>query len=402
MLYTRHFYRIDEVQASLQLCIQRRRIEEAMFWTLELIDSNQQLILQKVLLNTWFHNVGLANINILNDIYEFTINPYTIVNSMIYSKRDCTLPIMFLYGISNSIYKNRNIIFRLPTQLVQSDITIDTFIKACILGKYLDAWLLSIRLWKNTTFLVYLQNVLEYKYTHPYVASLFTYLTNKKLINKWYIRCTLIGIACFNQKYYNEPINYLKPCKQDIIDLIESWENMFSRRYRRIYVIPKDCLYGRTYRGTMNYSDNNIEELHNPEHLICNSSIIKDINEKYSSFKNLTDDDDAYDIFIRWYFPDDIPDEWSINDQQKSHGIGINQKDDKPNILKYFNRWVDLKTDCKIWDKETIVLKTIESIYNNFNTYYIEDDLFNKYKEKTVVKNVYNMKAIKLVLCSLE
>jgi hypothetical protein len=32
--------------------------------------------------------------------------------------------------------------------------------------------------------------------------------------------------------------------------------------------------------------------------------------------------DDALEYFYLSYFPDDIPDEWSAEDQQKSHGVG--------------------------------------------------------------------------------
>jgi hypothetical protein len=33
-------------------------------------------------------------------------------------------------------------------------------------------------------------------------------------------------------------------------------------------------------------------------------------------------DDDVLEAFYSTYFPDDIPDEWSLVDQQKSHGVG--------------------------------------------------------------------------------
>jgi hypothetical protein len=34
-------------------------------------------------------------------------------------------------------------------------------------------------------------------------------------------------------------------------------------------------------------------------------------------------DDDDYEDFYDLHFPDDIPDEWSLQDQQKSHGKGV-------------------------------------------------------------------------------
>jgi hypothetical protein len=37
-------------------------------------------------------------------------------------------------------------------------------------------------------------------------------------------------------------------------------------------------------------------------------------------------DDDSLEKFYELYFPDDIPDEWSTVDQQKSHGRGCLEK----------------------------------------------------------------------------
>jgi hypothetical protein len=84
----------------------------------------------------------------------------------------------------------------------------------------------------------------------------------------------------------------------------------------------------------------------------------------------------------------------------------VNQKGDTPNLRKYFNRWVDLKNDCKIWNKEILVNKCLEDKNNYFDTYYIEDELFEKYDNKkdeiNIVKNTWNLNSLKLVLSSLE
>jgi hypothetical protein len=38
--------------------------------------------------------------------------------------------------------------------------------------------------------------------------------------------------------------------------------------------------------------------------------------------------DDAKEAFYSTYFPDDIPDEWSLADQKKSHGAGMLRPDE--------------------------------------------------------------------------
>jgi hypothetical protein len=408
MLYTRHFYRIDEVKAALQLCISNKRSEEALFWALELIDSEEFTTIKSVLLNTWFHTIGLANIHILRDIFDVTDDEEKIlylVYSMCYVKRDITLPVMYLNGASTNKYKNRNILFELPKELVQDDKYIDTFIRSCILGKYLDAWLLSVPLWKNRLIYTYIEKLLSYKYKDGLLFDLYVYLTNSKLINKWYLRCALIGLTCFAEKYYEAPTNYFKSYEY-LQDTIQSWKNFLTKKKRRIYTIPKECLYGRTYRGTLTYQDNNDEELHEPHYLLENQTIYKSILERYTSFKEFYEDNEEYDQFMDWYFPDDIPDEWSRIEREKSHGFGVNQKSDTPNIRRYFTRWVDMKYSCKIWDKELIVNKCLEALKNSISSYYIEDVLFEKYDAKVdvlkVEKNTWNLNSLKMVLSALE
>jgi hypothetical protein len=251
----------------------------------------------------------------------------------------------------------------------------------------------------------YIEKVLSCKYKDTLLFDLYVYLTNSKLLNKWYLRCALVGLACFAEKYYETPNNYFK----SYIHLqakVTHWKQCLTKKKRRIYTIPKDCLYGRTYRGTLSYQDSNDEELHEPHYLVQNQYIYSSILERYKNFKEFYDDAEEYGQFMDWYFPDDIPDEWSKVEREKSHGVGVNQKSDTPNIRRYFTRWVDMKHNCKIWDKEFIVNNCLQSLKDVFNTYYIEDALFEKYDAKVDVlkaeKETWNLNSLKMVLSSIE
>jgi hypothetical protein len=215
------------------------------------------------------------------------------------------------------------------------------------------------------------------------------------------IRCIIVALCCFYEKFYvkNDTLNDLDIDSQIKIKVLEK---LFGKRKRRELSIPKDCLYGMTFRGTRTYDQNNITELYDPENLLMNQMISDEIISQYQTYENFKAHDDEYESFFDNYFPDDIPDEWSLMDQQKSHGIGVNQKCDTPNIRRYFNRWVDLKSECKIWDKETIVANCIQSL--QFNSFYIEDEIIEKYetKAKTTVSDTWDFKNIKLILSSLE
>ena len=407
MLYSRHFYRNDEVKAALQYEVHRTRVYDSLFWLTELIDSEEFQDIQRVLLKSWFYDVGLGNIDLL---YHILITPshdittiYQIVNTLCYSKRDSTLPIMFVYGISNNTYKNKNIMFKLPDALIVDDKKIDAFIRACFLGKYLEAWNLSISLWNIPNFQLYIERVIKYKFKNSIFLIIINFLKHTKSINIWIIRCIIVALCCYTEKLYVKN-DALKEVDIDIKIKLKVLEKLLGKRKRRELAIPKECLYGITFRGTRTYDQTNIYELYDPENLLMNQKISEEIMDQYQSYDNFKSNDDEYESFMDVYFPDDIPDEWSLIDQQKSHGIGVNQKGDIPLIRRYFNRWVDLKSDCKIWDKETIVTNILQNLQNSFKSFYIENEILEKYDEKAKsnISDAWDMKNMKLLLSTLE
>jgi hypothetical protein len=62
---SRHLFRLDEVAAALRYAIVERRIEEGMFWTLELIDSEEVGTLIETLLEVWTFAIGTARLAVL-------------------------------------------------------------------------------------------------------------------------------------------------------------------------------------------------------------------------------------------------------------------------------------------------------------------------------------------------
>ena len=406
-MYSRHFYRIDEVKSALQLCIHRKRIHEAIFWAKELFDSRSYDSLHETLIISWFHSIGLGNIEILYDIVDMNLMDEHTILTIVYSMatmkdsyRDCTLPIMFLNGLSNNTYKNRNIYFEIPSVLVQSDPLIDTFIRAVLLGKYLDAWTLFLSIESKESLVDIYKKIAHVKFESILIGQLINELIKLTIVNKWYIYTIIVGILSTYNKYIEEIKYTLRKIDDETSEKIKLYSSLYGKRKRRIYTIPKDCLYGKTKRGNMTYQDTNINELYDIDYIIENSCIIEDIEENYGSYELFQEDTDAYDNFSNWYFPDDIPDEWSLEDQYKSHGYGINQKSDKPILRRYFTRWVDIKSNCKIWDKETIMNRAIENISLSFDTFYFEKKIFHLYDECIKKSDAWNLKSMKLILLS--
>jgi hypothetical protein len=108
-----------------------------------------------------------------------------------------------------------------------------------------------------------------------------------------------------------------------------AWDTVIGRRAARIQSIPAEALHAGTTRGSLDPKYTNIPDLRDPVPLLLEScrwwretvlaaGAIENKEEDTVCFP----DDDVYEDFMDTHFPDDIPDEWSAADQQKSHGRG--------------------------------------------------------------------------------
>ena len=107
----------------------------------------------------------------------------------------------------------------------------------------------------------------------------------------------------------------------------------------------------------------------------------------YGSFDAFKKDTTVYEEFYSHYFHDDIPEEWSLEEQEKSHGSGILLKDEKPNFEKFFNICVRKDSECFIQDKDSIIKEYSAKYSLSFN---FEEDLLKIYDTLTV----FSMKSV--------
>ena len=111
-------------------------------------------------------------------------------------------------------------------------------------------------------------------------------------------------------------------------------------RKRRIYSIPTDCLYLFTKRGNMPACETTDMDLtHHLEENLHGSRFW----DEYLSSLDGTDlqREEFYDTF----FPNDIPDEWSRKDREKSHGAGVSSC----SVHECFQRWFQKLPSRTIW-----------------------------------------------------
>jgi len=107
------------------------------------------------------------------------------------------------------------------------------------------------------------------------------------------------------------------------------WTAMASTRAARVYAIPVEALHSGTTRGDLATTYTNIDELREPlpllpqgcrwwRRVIAGAGARLDPHTGGLVFPN----DAKMEAFMEMHFPTDIPDEWSLADQQKSHGRG--------------------------------------------------------------------------------
>jgi len=131
----------------------------------------------------------------------------------------------------------------------------------------------------------------------------------------------------------------IRPCRSFNYDMWSSWDAIVGRRAARIYAIPSEALHGETTRGQIPSKYTNIEDVRAPIPLLSEgcrfwqeavqaAGIV--VEEDSFAFPN----DTVLEEFHDRYFPDDIPDEWSKQDQEKSHGRGCQEKAVPPFAVK--------------------------------------------------------------------
>jgi len=112
-----------------------------------------------------------------------------------------------------------------------------------------------------------------------------------------------------------------------------SWTATVGRRHARLHAIPPDAIHKDTTRGRIAFKYTNIGDLRDPvPQLVDGCQFWRTVIQEYGITMDaeteavVFPDDDRMEDFYDRYFPDDIPDEWSKSDQEKSHGRGVKRQ----------------------------------------------------------------------------
>lgn len=347
-MLTRNFYSLDEVQAVLLH-------KPSLFWCKELLVSGCIGEAISILFQSWLWNNCILHIPWLVHAWTTLSSDqlteddilFSAYNLSIKTRRDNSLWNILILTIKDPD-KMPDTVTRKTPHFARGDEKEMYFMRAIFQGKARCAWWISQYIkdiWpmldlfaehSHKEYKICLEALKGYEKLLGYRSDEYDIIT----------RCAAVIILCIKESF--EPLH----------DMIQ------YDHHPRKYEIPTHLIYGITLRGRMNCSQNNFIQLYNFEKYI-----------KCPFWDDVVIDDEFYET----YFPNDIPDEWTLHEKEKSHGKGILAPNEKVSIWKYSRNFMSNTSRFASNKEVNKYLKTldVDSIENLIKIYNVLNPVLN-------------------------
>jgi len=343
MPLTRHLYSVDEVHAALKYATTRNDATETLFWCRELLLSGFVSEAISTLFEAWVWHKGPFSLSwlllatslssdevseecILQAAYSLSRIPYT--------QRDNSL--WNILALTSSSEMPERVTPKSPPLLPSTEEKEQFMIRAMYQGKAYSAWWMSLhlssdRVWELVRW--YACHLTEH--SDSYRVSLDMLLHYDSLLGYFteeydtVIRCLAVLSVCLSPSQQAQSWK-----KVSVGEHKNGWPT--GTRASRIYSIPNACLYGETRRGCMKWTESTVSTLNQLVHASFweGCPFWEEAVSAYQEKGKWTSEEAKEAFYVR-YFPDDVPDEWSKAEKEKSHGAGLLGPTECPMMLKY-------------------------------------------------------------------
>lgn len=337
MPLSKHFYSLDEVQAALFYTAGRYDAKEALFWCKEMIDSGCLSEAISTIFESWLWHKGPFCLSWL-------LQAWATLRSDEVSEEAVLLSVYQLCSIRKKDHSLWNVLALSSVEVDRITPKTPLFNKMCnkelyfhraiYQGKARSAWWISHYMESHRVWELLEQIRPDYRDVFICLQTYDALLGYRSDEYDTIVRCCAILIACL--KECSNPIPLCMDTNMNTT--IEEWKKMDGRKSRRMYTIPVACLYGRTQRGHMKWTRHNLVQLYHVEPYLVGCPFWDQALIEYA----VVDDgmiqwktDALRNVFYQTYFPDDIPDEWSLAEKKKSHGDGVLGPTDKVTLARY-------------------------------------------------------------------
>lgn len=368
---TLHLYRKDEVLAGLRWAIITRNSREAIFWGIELFDSDMEQAGLEMLEFVWLTHIGFGSMELVRRICEIyttgELDRDTWISLLFDATRiraqDSSILHLLIRGASvpdtwKPTYKHRAT-YSSPTE---------AFVDAFQRGKTVEAWLLARAIpveeqWQHL-------ETAANKRARTIMLAMIRSLTLSD-VEQRAAAFILVSMDPHHWQKANVELAAMD-LPRELQELVDEWDSEESLRKRRVYAIRSESmlyLCGRSEQpvGESNESEIQYELLGTLKESPYWSNVLSEYMDDTNTWKS----DLHHEMFYETYFPqviDDIPDEWSLADREKSHGRGLGRSDKAAAVQRFLNVSVQRTESIGLWvpSKAAVELVSMDwtSIYN--------------------------------------
>ena len=382
---TLHLYRKDETLSAMRWAIATHNLAESVYWALELYDSDMESDAIKMLQYLWITQIGFGSwtsLKTLIELKELDRNEWIslIVSWARIKEHDSTAFHLLIRGTTTPIdWKAR---FHHSNDYLDLHEALRDTIRR---GKLTEAWLIGRGIDYETQWSIIEDLGLQRGRTND------LQVLRKSSLSKTEQCAAAIILVSLDETRWSKATIPLDTRKipVELQEAIDEWDSEESIRKRRVYSVRPEAITYLCERGEIpgNESfDSDLTEnfLQTLLESSCWSAILADYMEN-GEWKS----DDYNEMFYSTYFPsvtDDIPDEWSKNDREKSHarGIGRTALDAR---MRFINTIAQRSNTIGLWNS------TIKGLDSTMEWDSLYDALRDKCNEK--LSENLPMKAIK-------
>ena len=308
MPLTRHLYELDEVTSALQTCL-RKGWPRAHYWLWELLQSDEHDLALNSLQNAWILFGAPFNTSIL------TLEP---------TDPDSWIALLRSIEVAIHAAKKDAVFYMLQrTDEVELDqpVTKENFATTLKTACSENKRRLALRLLREA------KQILPDDEIDKLIGSNYDSEDPEIKLALQAIAILAMCTTTLQPQPQNEEKDTVTPHMKRAW---ASWTPLIGTRKARIYEIPTEALTPTTTRGSLSTRYTNIGELRDPVPSLfegcawwraCLEAVGAAQDEETGAV--MFPNDDALETFYDTHFPDDIPDEWSMEDQLKSHGRGL-------------------------------------------------------------------------------
>jgi hypothetical protein len=347
MPLTRHFYASEEVGSSLLYTTSRGIVKESVFWCHEWIQSGYVAEAISTLFESWLWHYGVFSIGWFNRmakrLRQAEISPDDILEEVY---QLCHLPIRdhSLWNLLSQqwyCYEEGwdRVTFRSPSLFPSDDPKEKYFVRALYQHKTRAAWwvtrwiaedrLLWLLEWYRDTVIesrhrtdlcLFFENLQGYEellgYTHEgyHRVMPFMMLMSLSLTPSQRAQSIQTGLRAV-------PTDRLQ-------EWLTDWSRVLGRKAGRVYSIPYYGLYGTWGRGRMIQTKDTMGQLYDVEKGVKECPFWEEavVGKSWEEWED--------------YFPDDLPDEWTRSEKEKSHGSGLLRVNETVSLWGYTRRYM--------------------------------------------------------------